>query len=90
MTWEIALGLFAIVGFVATIIGWSTQISGTLSKLNTSVDALNHTVEKFEKSSDKIHENLSGRISEHDAILAEHKVELTKCDERIKNLENIR
>lgn len=81
MTWEIALGIFALVSFAAVVIGWSSKISGTLSKLNESVDNLNKTVEKFQTSSDKIHGELFDRINELDRESARH-------NEQIKNLIN--
>lgn len=76
MTWEIALGIFALVSFVAIIIGWTTQITSTLSKLNTSVDNLNDTVKEFK--------DVQNALSVH---LGEHDITLTKHDERIKTLE---
>lgn len=80
MTWEIALGIFALVSFVAVVLGWSSKLTGTLSKLNTSVDMLNKTVEKFQNSSDKIHDEIFEKIGKHDILLVEH-------SEKIKNLE---
>lgn len=82
MTWEIAIGIFAIVSFAAVVIGWSGKISGTLSKLNESVDNLNRTVERFQTSSDKTHSQLYDRINENDKKLADHEA-------RLKSLEKI-
>lgn len=80
MTWEIALGIFAIVSFAAVVIGWSSKISGTLSKLNTSVDNLNRTVEKFQNSSDKIHQQLFDKVNDQGKTIVDHEA-------RIKSLE---
>lgn len=81
MTWEIALGIFAIVSFVAIVIGWTSKITGTLSKLNESVDNLNRTVERFQTSADKTHNQLFDRINELERTSERH-------DEKIKNLQN--
>lgn len=82
MTWEIALGIFAIVSFAAVVIGWSSKISGTLSKLNESVDNLNKTVEKFQNSSDKIHNQLYTRANEADKQLADHEARITNLEKK--------
>lgn len=80
MTWEIALGIFAIVSFAAVVIGWSSKISGTLSKLNESVDNLNKTVEKFQNSSDKIHGELFDRVNESEKAIAQHEIRITNLE----------
>ena len=76
MTWEIALGIFALVSFVAVIIGWTSKIISALTKLNVSVDVLNETMKDYKN----IQTALSERLGEHDVTLAEH-------GERIRSLE---
>ena len=80
MTWEIVLGIFAVVSFAAVVIGWSSKISGTLSKLNESVDNLNRTVEKFQNSSDRIHNQLFDRVNENEKAIARHEIRIANME----------
>lgn len=54
MTWEIVLGIIAIVGLVATCAGPMIKLSSVISRLTTSVDALNQTVRDIDGKVDAL------------------------------------
>lgn len=62
MTWEIALGIFALVSFAAVIIGWSTKIASGFASLEATLKDLNHTLKDFQSRADKTHSELSAGI----------------------------
>jgi len=76
MTWEIALGIFALISFIGMVVGWTNKIYGTLSKLNASVDNLNETVKEFKENQNTLIEH----VNDHDITLIKH-------EEQIKNLQ---
>jgi hypothetical protein len=44
MTWEIVLGIIALVGFVGSIGVWVSKLSTTLATLSTTIELLVNTV----------------------------------------------
>ncbi len=53
MTWEIALGIFALAGFVISLITIAAKIISTLTKLETTIQNLQKTVDEFKASNEK-------------------------------------
>lgn len=91
MTWEIALGIFALVSFVIGILTYNRntqkereEILQTLTKLNATVENLNLTIEKFQTSSDKTHEQLFSKVNAQAAELAEFKAKISILERKIQ------
>lgn len=80
MTWEIVVGLIALVGFVVSIATLFSKLSKTLGVLETTIQNLRETIKDFKKNSHETHAELYKMSNEHDKILADHEV-------RIENLE---
>ena len=76
MTWEIALGIFALVGFVISLITIAAKIISTLTKLETTIQNLQKTVDEFKASNEKSNSRIWDTLDEHGEKLAEHDKEI--------------
>lgn len=66
MTWEIALGIFALLGAFATVIGWSAKIVKAITALQTSLDLLNSTLSDLKKDNREEHKGFRDQIDDHE------------------------
>ena len=62
MSWEIMLGIIALVGFLGTVSTWVWKLAGTLTKLTEGLKSLS----EFKNSANTEHEEIKGKIAEHD------------------------
>ena len=76
MTWEIVLGLIALVGFVVSIATLFSNLSKTLGVLETTIQNLRETINDFKKNSHDTHAALYKKSDEHDKKLADHEVRI--------------
>ncbi|MBQ8253960.1 MAG: hypothetical protein IJY94_00465 [Clostridia bacterium] len=83
MTWEIFLGIVALVGFTGTVGTWISKLSKTLGILENTIGILNRTIDEFKRSSHTTHEKLFERLTKDEKTIENH-------EGRIKNLENER
>jgi hypothetical protein len=83
MTWEIALGIIALVGFIGTVGTWISKLSKTLGILENTIGILNRTIDEFKKNSHTTHEKLFERLTEDEKTIENH-------EGRIKVLEDER
>ena len=74
MTWEIVLGIIALVGFVSTIATYASKQSGILSKLEATLNALNETLEELKENNRASHKDIYNKIGEHDKRIAKLEV----------------
>lgn len=81
MTWEIVVGIIALVGFIGSIGVWVSKLSTTLATLSTTIELLVNTVKEFKSNSHDTHTKLFEKIGEHSIMLSDHET-------RIKILEN--
>lgn len=58
MTWEIALGIFALVTFAVTIGTMVYKLAKILTKLETAVDNLRETIANIKDNNTKEHERI--------------------------------
>lgn len=66
MTWEIAVGIFALVGFVISIATITGKQAGVLARLETTLKALNNTLEELKKSNKESHKDIYDKIADHE------------------------
>lgn len=83
MTWEIVLGIIALVGFIGTVGTWISKLSKTLGILENTIGILNRTIDEFKKNSHTTHEKLFERLNENEKTIENH-------EGRIKVLEDER
>jgi hypothetical protein len=80
MTWEIVLGIIALVGFVGSVATWISKLSKTLGVLESTIKVLNETISEFKKNSHSTHEKIFERLTDDEMTLQNH-------EGRIQNLE---
>lgn len=80
MTWEIFLGIVALVGFVGTVGAWIFKLSGVLKALEVALSALKETLDQFRENAKDTHKELFHKTEENTKKLADH-------DKRIFSLE---
>lgn len=66
MTWEIVLGIIALVGFVGTIATYASKQSSLLAKLETTLGALNNTLEELKENNRASHKDIYNKLDNHD------------------------
>lgn len=81
MTWEIALGLFALASFVigiGTIVAKQSSNNATLTVL---VETLRQALDKFETKSTETHKELSDKTQKNSETLIEHEGRIHSLEE---------
>lgn len=83
MTWEIALGIFALAGFVISICTGVSKLSKTLGVLENTISILTRTITELKQNSHTTHEKLFDRLNKDEKTIENHEI-------RIKDLEKER
>lgn len=71
MTWEIAVGIFALVGFVVSIGTFIFKLSGMLTKLQATLDALNSVLDELKRDNADDHKFFRKKLEELEKRLTE-------------------
>ena len=71
MTWEIALGIFALAGFVISIVTITGRLSGVLAEIKTTLSTLNETLTETKESNSASHKDIYEKIGDHETRIAE-------------------
>ena len=66
MTWEIFLGIVALVGFIGTIGLWISKLSKILAVLETTVASLGEAIKEFKANSKVEHKEFHDKIDDHE------------------------
>ncbi len=66
MTWEIVVGIIALIGVFGTVATWSSKLSRTLASLETTLDALRDTLEELKDNNRESHKEFYHRLDDHD------------------------
>lgn len=90
MTWEIVVGIIALVGFVGSIAAYVAKLSRTLAMLETTLQVLNTTLKEMKETSKTTHKELYAKIDAHEKTLSYHEGRLLVLEERshIRDNEN--
>ena len=72
MTWEIFLGIAALIAFIASVTGPMLKLNTSITKLNASVDVLKDAIDRIDKDNEEGHKRIWKKNDEQDEILAEH------------------
>lgn len=81
MTWEIFLGLGALVSFMVAIITPLIKLNTSITKLNSSVSGLKESIDRIEKDNKANLKEVWDHNDEQDKAIAEH-------TRKINNLEH--
>lgn len=66
MTWEIFLGISALVAFVIAVGGIISKASNMFATLNTTINLLSDTLKEFKKDSKTDRKELHERVDDHE------------------------
>ena len=72
MSWEIAAGVIALLGFAGSIATWVSKLSKTLAVLETTINTLNRVISEFKNNSHDTHREMFIRINNSERILENH------------------
>ena len=81
MTWEIFLGIAALLSFVIAITGPMLKLNTSITKLNASVDVLKDAIDRIDEDNEKSHKRLWDHNTEQDELIEDHA-------QRINNIEH--
>jgi hypothetical protein len=80
MTWEIFLGISAIVAFVASVTGPLIKLNTSITKLNASVDVLKSAIDRIDTDNEESHNRIWKHNDEQDEIIAEHERKISNIE----------
>lgn len=80
MTWEIFLGIVALVTFVITIVKTVVPLIEAITRLTDKLESLERKVEGIEGNGNKAHNELWEYNDKQDAILQDHAMRLHDLD----------
>ncbi len=83
MTWEICLGIFALVGFGISINAPLMKLNTSITNLNALVDTLKCAVDRIDSENQKSHERLWTHNEEQNDNLSDHEQRITKIETKI-------
>ncbi|WMI80890.1 hypothetical protein [Anaerotignum sp. MB30-C6] len=80
MTWEIALGIFALLGFVIALVKPIVSLTQVITRLNSNFEALTKEFREFNKANRNEHKELWDHNAEQDKLLRDHGQRLHDLD----------
>lgn len=66
MSWEIVVGIIALIGVFSTIATWASKLSRSLSSLETTLKGLDETLQELKDNNHESHKEFYKRLNEHD------------------------
>lgn len=72
MSWEIVVGIIALVGFLGTVSGWVWKLAGTLTELSDGLKGLSD----FKTKADEEHREIHDKLDDHELRI--HDLEINK------------
>lgn len=82
MTWEIALGIFALAGGIATIVKPIIDLTKAISVLTVQLDDVSSKLSEHQKSSKDAHKRLWNKNEEQDEILQDHETRIHDLEKK--------
>ena len=82
MTWEIALGVIALSGFVMSIAAGVSKLAKTMGVLENTIKVLRETISEFKHDSNSTHEKIFDRLNEDEKTLADHEGRIQSLERR--------
>ena len=76
MTWEIALGVIALLGFVITCATAASKIAAAIGEFKAAVADLREALTEFRFSAHDTHDKLFGKLDEQTERLNDHETRI--------------
>lgn len=83
MTWEIFLGIVALVGFCVTIATPLMKLSKTMTELNVNMQNLNQAMNTLTANNTESHRKIWAHNDEQDERLENHEKRITKIETKM-------
>lgn len=83
MTWEIFLGIVALVGFCVTIATPLMKLSKTMTELNVNMQNLNQAMNTLTANNTESHRRIWAHNEEQDERLENHEKRITKIETKM-------
>ena len=83
MTWEIFLGIVALVGFCVTIATPLMKLSKTMTELNVNMQNLNQATNTLTANNTESHRRIWAHNDEQDERLENHEKRITKIETKM-------
>lgn len=83
MTWEIFLGIVALVGFCVTIATPLMKLSKTMTELNVNMQNLNQAMNTLTANNTESHRRIWAHNDEQDERLDNHEKRITKIETKM-------
>lgn len=69
MSWEIALGIFALFAFVASVISLAVKLTRPITELSGEIKLLRQSIEDLRKATEKDIERMQEQLDDHEGRL---------------------
>ncbi len=76
MTWEIALGVIALFGFVITCVTVSSKVASAMGEFKSAVADLKETLNEFRCNAHDTHDKLFGKLDDHTKKINDHETRI--------------
>ena len=83
MTWEIFLGIVALVGFVITLATPLMKLSKTMTELNVNMQNLNKAMNVLTTNNTESHRRIWAHNEEQDEKIENHEKRITKIETKM-------
>lgn len=83
MTWEIFLGIVALIGFCVTIATPLMKLSKTMTELNVNMQNLNQAMNTLTANNTESHRRIWAHNEEQDEKLENHEKRITKIETKM-------
>lgn len=83
MTWEIFLGIVALIGFCVTIATPLMKLSKTMTELNVNMQNLNQAMNTLTANNTESHRRIWAHNDEQDEKLENHEKRITKIETKM-------
>lgn len=89
MTWEIFLGIAALVSFVVSITVPLLKLNESIVKLNSSINVIKEALDRIETENKESHNEIWKHNDEQDKIIARHEKQLIKIEHTMQTNEKL-
>lgn len=83
MTWEIFLGIVAIIGFIVTVTTPLMKLSKTMTELNINMQNLNQAMDTLTVNNTESHRRIWSHNDEQDEKIENHEKRITKIETKM-------
>ena len=83
MTWEIFLGIVAIIGFIVTVTTPLMKLSKTMTELNINMQNLNQAMDTLTTNNTESHRRIWSHNDEQDEKIENHEKRITKIETKM-------